>query len=145
MIISFTNITLLYAYYCIILQINTSCHKPIFKLLTNCYFLDNLRDSVAQKRRVFRNIWKHNCISGLFFFFCTKEPWHYSWWEVTCEHWDWSLTTVLMFRLLFMSFKTNTNCYSFHAYLTPYIYKPNLMPKMLHICPAQLKKTYSYY
>lgn len=133
MTISFTNIILLYVYYCIILQINTSCHKPIFKLLTNCYFLDSLRNSVAQKRWVFRNIWKHNCIQDFFFPFGTKEPWHYSLWQVTCERWDWSLITVLKSRLLCVSFKTNTNCYSFHAYSIPSTYKPKPNAKMFQI------------
>lgn len=122
MIIFCTISILLYVYYCIILS-NPSCHKPIFKLLTNCYFLDSLWNSVAQRADYCRNIWKHDCFSGCFcFLFWPKRTMTYcSLWQVTREYWDWNLTIILIFCLLCMSFKTNTDCYSFHAYSTHYI------------------------
>lgn len=128
MIISFTIIILLYVYYCIILSNKYIMSQAYFQVFDKLLFFGQPQKFCYPKRWLLKKHLKIRPHFRLPFFFGPKEPWHCSLWQVTCEYWDRSLGTILIFCLLCVSFKTNTDYYYFHTYSTHSIYKskPNV-------------------
>lgn len=142
--------TLLYIYYYIILSNKYIMLQTYFKLLTNCFFFGEPQKFCCPRDDYYRNIWKHDCISGCFFGGEGRQWGQKNHDTVACNKWP--VNTGIKVQPLFWCsayftchFKKNTDCYSFLVYSTHYIDNPKANAKNSLDMHNTIEYRYSYY